>query len=294
MSLAFATAEATLLPPDRAAVFFDGIFSIPKLSHPEGVAVGPDGWVWCGNQDGDICRIAPDGSSIERVASTGGFALGLAFDGDRALFVCDLRHAAVFRLDLTSGGLDRFTAPGIRIPNFPLVDRARGRLLVSDSHAADAPGPGIWAFDLDGGAGSLWYDRPLTFANGLAMRPGEDAVYVCETFACSITRVAIDPDSRAGAATPFATDLPGLPDGIAFDRAGNLVVACYEPSRLLRVAPDSARAEVLIEDPTAHTFCHPTNVAFDGDALFAANLGRWHITRVAMDIGAPPLWSVAP
>ncbi len=293
MTFRFTTAEDTLLAPDTAGVFFDGIFSDPKLSHPEGVAVGPDGWIWTGNQDGDILRIAPHASRMERVASTGGFALGLAFEADRALFVCDLKHAAIFRLDLADRHLTRFSEPGIKIPNYPLVDTARGRLLVSDSHASGVPGPGIWAYDLATGAARLWCDHSFNFANGLAMRGGEDAVYVCETFAPSITRVPILPDGRAGKPEPFATDLPGLPDGIAFDSDGNLVVGCYEPSRLLRISPDGSRTDVLVEDPTAHVFCHPTNVAFDGATLYTANLGRWHISRVAMDVGAPPLWQAS-
>lgn len=290
MAFRFASAKTTVLPLERARIFFDGTFSDPKLSHPEGVAVGPDGWVWVGNQDGDICRIAPDGGRMEHVASTGGFALGLAFDTDRALFVCDMKHAAVFRLDLGTYGLARFTPPGVRIPNYPLVDQVRGRLFVSDSYASGRSGPGVWAFDLETGEGTLWYDKPLNFANGLAMRRGEDALYVCETFAPAITRIPILADGEAGAAEPFATDLPGLPDGIAFDRNGALVVGCYEPSRLLRIAADGSRGDVLIEDTTAHVFCHPTNIAFAGDRLYTANLGRWHVTEVAMDIGAPPLW----
>ena len=290
MTGAFAISGEPILPPDRASVFFDGIFAEPKLSHPEGVAIGPDGWIWTGNQDGDILRISPDGETMERVASTGGFALGLAFDGERALFVCDLRHAAVFRLDLASGDLARFTGPGIRIPNYPLVDRMRGRLLVSDSHASGTPGPGIWSYDLETGAGDLWFAGDLNFANGLAMRSGENAIYVCETFSCAITRIPVLDDGSAGAPEVWAGDLPGLPDGIAFDAEGNLVVGCYEPSRLLRISPDGARTEVLIEDETAHTFCHPTNVAFDVTDLYTANLGRWHISKVRMDIGAPPVW----
>lgn len=278
-----------ILSPDRLRVFFDGIWSEPRLSHPEGVAVGPDGWIWCGNQDGDICRIAPDGSRIERVAGTGGFILGLAFDGDGALYACDLKHAAVFRLDLVTGTLARLEAPGLRIPNYPIVDRRRGRLLVSDSHDSAHPGPGIWSFDLTGGEGRLWCKADFTFANGLAMRPGEEALYVCETFAQRVSRVEIEADGSAGAIRPFVTDLPGYPDGLAFDGQGNLLVSLYEPSRILRV--DSAGSvRVLAEDPTAHVLCHPTNVAFDGTRLFAANLGRWHIAAIECDIGAPPLW----
>lgn len=213
MSYSFATAKRTLLPLERAGTFFDGIFSDPRLSHPEGVAVGPDGWIWAGNQDGDICRVSPDGRVIERAASTGGFALGLAFDGDRAVFVCDLKHAAVFRLDLADGSLERFTPPGIRIPNYPLVDAARGRLLVSDSHEQGRPGPGVWSYDLGDGSGDLWHGGDLDFANGLAMRPGDNALYVCETFARAITRIPILEDGSAGAPEPFATELPGLPTG---------------------------------------------------------------------------------
>ena len=293
MTFRFATAEAPILAVHRADVLFDGIFSKPKLSHPEGVAVGPDGWIWTGTQDGNILRISPDGTRMEPVASTGGFALGLAFDEERALFVCDLRHAAVFRLDLATRQMARFTKAGIVIPNYPMIDRKHGRLLVSDSHASGTPGPGIWAYDLETGEGELWYAGDLNFANGLAARAGEDAVYVCETFAPAITRISMQPDGSAGAVSTFAGDLPGLPDGIAFDEVGNLVVGCYEPSRLLRIAGDGSRTDVLIEDPTAHVFCHPTNVAFDGEHLYTANLGRWHVTRVAMDIGAPPLWSLS-
>lgn len=292
MTTRFPPADRPVLPPQAARVFHDGIFGDPKLSHPEGVAVGPDGWIWTGNQDGDILRIAPDGSRAEAVASTGGFALGLAFDSDRALFVCDLRHAAVFRLDLRTRALARFTPPGIRIPNFPLVDRTRNRLLVSDSHAAGTPGPGIWAYDLENAQGGLWCDAAIDFANGMAMRPGEQSVYVCATFARAVLRVPILADGRAGALETFASDLPGLPDGLAFDSAGNLIVGCYEPSRLLRLSPDGTRCDVLVEDVTAHTLCHPTNVAFAGTTLYAANLGRWHITAIQTDIGAPALWSV--
>lgn len=286
----FATAEKPVLSMERARVFFDGIFSDPRLQHPECVAVGPDGWIWCGSENGEILRIDPQGSQIERVAAGGGLTLGLAFLGEDALFACDLRDAAVYRVDLATRRIARFTPPGIRIPNYPVVDLARGRLLVSDSHHFSDPGPGVWAYDLESGAGALWYDRPLIFANGMALGPQGDALFVCETFARRVTRIAIHPDGSADEATVFADDLPGLPDGIAFDGQGSLFVGCYEPSRVLCISPDGKTSEVYIEDPSAHLFAHPTNIAFDGAALYTANLGRWHITRIDTDTSAPPLW----
>jgi len=286
----FATAERTVLPENRARVFFDGLFTEPRLQHPEGVAIGPDGYVWCGSENGEVLRIAPDASSIEVMGEGGGFTLGLAFDGDRALYFCDLREAAVFRMDLRTRWVERFSGAGIRIPNYPVVDAARGRLLVSDSHHFSEPGPGIWTYDLATCEGGLWYDKPLRFANGMALSRDGDALFVCETFARRVTKIAIRDDGSAGEATPFATDLPGLPDGIAFDDKGYLFVGCYEPSRVLRISPDGKTVEVYIEEPTAHLFAHPTNIAFDGAALYTANLGRWHITRIDSDTTGTPLW----
>jgi sugar lactone lactonase YvrE len=288
----FATAERPVLPADRARVFFDGVFTEPRLQHPEGVAVGPDGWIWCGTENGEVLRIDPAGTRIERMAKAGGFTLGLAFLGSTALFFCDNREATVFRLDLASGRAERFASQGIRIPNYPAVDVTRRRLFVSDSHDFVAPGPGVFAFDLATGEGDLWYGGALVFANGLALAPDGSALYVCETFARRVTRIAIEPDGRAGAATPFAVDLPGLPDGIAFDERGRLFCGCYEPSRILRISPDGRTVETYLEDPTAHLLAHPTNLAFDGTALFTANLGRWHITRIDSDTRARPLWRV--
>ncbi len=53
---------------------------------------------------------------------------------------------------------------------------------------------------------------------------------------------------------------------------------------------------MLIEDWEAHTLCNPTNIAFGGPGLrdlFAANLGRWHITRIDARIGGAPLAAMA-
>jgi len=233
----FSTGGPTVLSRSRASVFFEGIFTTPRLQHPEGIAVGPDGWIWTGSENGQILRIAPDGSRIEEVAKIDGFVLGLAFDGDRALFACELRSAAIFRLDLGSGALSRFTRPGVKIPNYPLVDRKRNRLLVSDSHDFAEPGPGIWAYDLGSGEGGLWFERPLVFANGIALSCEGDAVLVCETFARRITRIPIRDDGSAGAPSVYAADLPGLPDGIAFDDGGASRRAAAQRRSISRIRP---------------------------------------------------------
>ncbi|HEX2312821.1 MAG TPA: SMP-30/gluconolactonase/LRE family protein [Thermomonospora sp.] len=265
-----------------AEVFFDGLFTTPRLDHPEGVAVHPDGSVWCGGEAGQIYRIDPGGTSIEQVASTGGFVLGIAFDATAsALLICDIGHPGVFRLDLASGRVELFAegAEGHRFvnPNYPVFDSA-GRLYVSDSRHLDRPGPAVFRFEPDG-TGRVWDGRPMAFANGLALAPDESALYVVESFLPGVSRVEILPDGSAGERTVVA-ELPGtVPDGVGFGPDGLLYVACYEPSQILRLRPgDPSSLEVAAHDPTAHVLCHPTNIAFRGRTAFTANLGRWHIS----------------
>ncbi len=275
-----------LLLLEKATPFFDGTFSEPRLAHPEGVAVDSEGHIWCGGEHGEIYRIWRDGSEIECIASTGGFTLGIAFDTQRNVYSCDLKHAAVFRLNTVTRKLHVFATGSehrkIRIPNFPVVDEERNCLYVSDSYHAKEAGPGVWRFDLQTGQGEMWYDEPMHFANGLALSPQRNELFVVETFAHQIVKIPILADGSAGKGEIFIQNLPCLPDGIAFDVAQNLYIACYEPSCLYRVQP-TRQLELLIADPDAHTFCHPTNCAFRGATLFTANLGRWHITQV--DVG---------
>ncbi|MDQ4126815.1 MAG: SMP-30/gluconolactonase/LRE family protein [Actinomycetota bacterium] len=280
----------TVLGISAARVFYDGLLTEPRLDHPEGLAVHRDGSIWCGGEGGQVYRIEPDGSSMEQIASSGGFSQGMAFDAEDNLYLCDLKHAAVMRLDTKSGVLEKFAggtgARGIKISNHPAFD-AEGRLYVSDSHAFKEPGPGIFRFGPDG-KGELWYDEPIDFANGLALSADGGYLYVAETFGRAVFRVAIEDDGSAGIREEVVS-LPGvLPDGLAFDTAGNLYVACYEPSQVLRVAPDG-RVARLIGDEEAHLFCHPTNLAFRGSTLFTTNLGRWHITAVDTTAEGLPL-----
>lgn len=280
----------TVLNISAARIFYDGFLAEPRLDHPEGIAVHRDGSVWCGGEGGQIYRIESDGSSMEEVASSGGFSQGLAFDAEDNLFVCDLKQAAVLRLDAKSGALEKFAdgvdGRGINICNH-LAFGPTGELYVSDSNAFKEPGPGIFRFEPDG-TGELWYGEPVNFANGLAFSPDGRHLYVAETFGNAVFRIRLEDDGSAGAREEVAK-IPGvLPDGLAFDTVGNLYVACYEPSQVLRVSTDGTVAR-FIGDEEAHLFCHPTNLAFREGTLFTTNLGRWHITAVETDVEGLPL-----
>ena len=161
-------------------------------------------------------------------------------------------------------------------------------MYVSDSHIFKEPGPGVFRFRPDG-SGELWYGEPINFANGLALSPDGRHLYVAETFGNAVFRIPIGRDGSAGVHEEVAS-LPGvLPDGLAFDSAGNLYVGCYEPSQVLRV-DSGGTVERLIRDDEAHLLCHPTNLAFRGSTLFTSNLGRWHITAVDTGVEGLRLW----
>jgi gluconolactonase len=279
-----------ILGPESIRVLFDGTLSEPRLDHPECVAVDADGIIWCGGERGQVYRLAADGSSLEEVACSGGFTLGIAFAPNRDLFLCDLKTASVLRLPATSDRLETFAegAGGrrFRIPNALAFD-ADGRLYVSDSHGFKEPGPGIFRFEPDG-EGELWCAATFNFANGVAVAPDGRSLLVAETFANRVVRIAIREDGSAGDTEVVATLTGFLPDGLAFDAVGNLYVGCYEPSAILRVALDGA-VRALVVDPEAHALCHPTNIAFRGRTLLAANLGRWHVSAIELDVEGLPL-----
>lgn len=269
--------------------YFDGLLTDPRLDHPEGIAVGEDGSVWCGGEAGQIYRIA-DGH-IEQVASTGGFCLGVALDAAGNVYVCDLAHAAVMRMDARTGEVARFAdgAAGARMvgPNFAAIDSG-GRLYVSDNGHAGARDGAIYRFS-PGGEGEVWHAGPFDFANGLALSANESELYVAETWGRRVSAVGINADGSAGDVRKVV-ELPGmLPDGLALDSAGRLYIGCYEPSRVVAVDLASGGWAVLADDPDAHLLCHPTNLAFRGTDLLTANLGRWHVTRIALGRTGLPL-----
>lgn len=278
-----------LLPHEAIEIVVEGATTDPQLNHPEGICIASDGYVWCGGERGEIYRIDPHNRTFEQVSSTNGFALGMNFDDNGFLYICDSKHKAVYRYEPATGSMLRFSDGSadekMRIPNYPVYDRKRGVLYVSDSYDFGGPGPGIWRIDIRSGTTELWCRHSFSFANGMALSADQNTLYIAESRGGpSVYRIPIMKNGEAGEAETLAT-IPGvILDGLALAENGRLYITCYEPSRIYRLdtTEPSAPLELLVEDRTAHELCHPTNCALSGDSLYISNLGRWHISKVSL------------
>jgi gluconolactonase len=271
---------SSLRPISDFAPFIHG------LDHPEGVACGPNGELYAGGEAGQIYRVSLDGTH-EQIGSTGGFVLGLCLDAASNVYACDLAQAAVIKVTpagetsvYTAGAPDR----KLRTPNYPVFDAA-GNLYVSDSGGWAENSGCIFRVKPDG-ATEVWTNTVSNFPNGLALHPSGSHLYAVESQVPAVVRVVIEADGSAGAVETVAELPHNVPDGIAFDEAGNLYISCYTPDVIYRVAPDGDLA-VLAADWESVTFATPTNVAFVGPertTLVVGSLSRWHLTKGEMDV----------
>ena len=280
--------QAVDIPISKAKSFVEG------LDHPECITTGPDGIFYAGGEAGQIYRIAQNGSKVETIANTGGFILGVAISPDgENLYACDLAKKSIWKLEIYSRTLslfaDKVAGKPINIPNH-LAFLPDGSLFVTDSGKFREINGRILKFDA-AGKGSVWHEGPFNFANGIALGPGGDAVYLCCSWLPGVERIELRADGSPGKREVYAKLPESLPDGLAFDAAGNLYVSCYTPSRIYKITP-AREVSILIDDWEAHTLSSPTNITFGGpkfDQLFAANLSRWHITRIEINTPGLPL-----
>jgi gluconolactonase len=272
---------------------------------PEGVTVDREGNVYGGGADGVIRKLSPDGKVTE-FARTGGRPAGMAFDRQGNLFVCDVGKAAMLKVT-PSGAVsvfaDRVGDLKLTLPNFPVFD-AEGDLYVSNStdHVlgsieevmAEVRNPvpkGILVRLRPDGRGDV-VATGLYFANGTAIDPREEAVYVLQSTQNNCVRVAKRKDGAFGKPEVFGENLGGLPDGMAFDAEGYLIITLPMINRLVVLDP-KGRLSMLLDDPEGKKTQGPTNCAFGGpqfEDLYIAHLEADHIAKVALGRKGHPLY----
>lgn len=212
--------------------------AVGRLQGPEDVAIGEGVTLFTGTADGKVKRVSLLSEAVEDFADTGGRPLGLRFDAQGRLIVCDAkkgllavdREGRVAVLATEAGGRPfRFTNN---------LDIAKdGTIYFSD--ASDAYGPDEYLYDLLEARprGRLLRHDPATgettvlaaglyFANGVALSRDEDFVAVAECYRYRISRYWLK-GPKAGRHEVMADNLPGFPDNLSRTDEGNFWVALY-------------------------------------------------------------------
>jgi gluconolactonase len=260
------------IPIERFEIFANG------LDHPECVAFDRDGYLWAGGEAGQVYRIDRAGK-VETIATLGGFTGGIALSpaADEVL-VCNPSHGLVI---VNRDGTHRVFATEARhhklvSPNFPVFDRA-GILYVTDSGNWRKHNGYLLRYDPAGNG--VVVAGPFGYANGLAFSADERRLYMVE----SDTNRVFVLDTDTFQSHVFAEDVGRLPDGLALDEAGTLYCSCYASDDIHRISPDGKKT-LFAYDPFAILLSRPTNMAFDGEWMYAANLGRTTVTRAKVDV----------
>jgi gluconolactonase len=271
--------EDVLYPKEAFSVFCDG------LDHPEGLAFDNEEALWAGGELGQIYRIDPAGR-LNEVARLGGFCLGLTFSARQELWVCNSGLHALMRVDRSGKlleSIDRVGDRPLKTPNFSVFDH-QGNLYFSDSGEWDQNNGCLYRLRANSKTELL--AEPFAFANGLAMSADDRFLFLVESQRDSVLRIPLVSDGHVGEPEVYVENMARIPDGLAFDAAGNLYVTCYASDCIYRVTPER-RVQLLAFDPEGTRIARPTNAAFSGpalDDLYIANFGRWHIGRVHLGV----------
>ena len=292
---------------DAVEIFGKGVLKA------EGVVIDKEGSVYGGGRNGIIYKVTPDGTVHELCTlPSGSIPNGITMDRQGNLVYCDLGKKAMMRV--TQSGqvsmiADRVGTLALTLPNFASYD-AEGNLYVSNSSTRDINSALVELTNPEPN-GALVRIRPdgrgevvatgIYLANGTAIDPKEEAVYVLESTRDDCLRIAIKKDGTFGKPEIYSKNFPALPDGMAFAADGNLFVTLpgkgkdgqLVPANQIIKVDTNGKWSLLIDDPSGQKLDLPTNCAFGGPGLqdlYIANLEGDHFSRVHTSFRGHPLY----
>ncbi len=295
------------LPVDTVQIFGRGVLKA------EGVVVDKDNNVYGGGRNGVMYKVTPDGKVNELTTlPAGSIPNGVTMDRQGNLVYCDLGKQAMMRV--TQSGqvsmiADRVGTLPLTMPNFASYD-AEGNLYVSNSSTSDInsvmpelanPSPkGALVRIRPDGKGDI-VATGIYLANGTAIDPKEEAVYLLESTRFDCLRIAIKKDGTFGKPEVYSEGFPAIPDGMAFDVAGNLFITLpglvkdgkFTAANQILQVDTNGKWSMLIDDVKGEKLDFPTNCAFGGPGLqdlFFANLEGDHMSRVHTNFRGHPLY----
>ena len=253
---------------------------VDGLDHPEAVAAGLAGELFCGGEAGQVYRIS-EPPKFEQIAQLSGFVAGITVEASGALLVCDVEGGSLVRV--AADGATEPVVTDLVFPNFAAFDPT-GNLFITDSGDYDRVNGRILCCRPEGDTAVV--ASGLHYPNGLAVDPAGAWLYVAQSTASNILRYPIV-DGELGTAEIFAT-IPGtVPDGLALAESGHLFVGCYAPDAIYVLSP-LGEAQLFLSDPWADLLNRPTNLTLGEGVLYYANLGGYHIGAIDLyERGAP-------
>ncbi len=225
-----------------------------KVPGPEGTAIGPDGMLYTGLENGDIVRMSlvvrageepvdkvndPD-IAPKIVGNTGGRPLGIQFDAEGNLIITDA-HKGLLSM-APDGAMTLLTnSYGDKAINVAddLDIASDGKIYFTDVTATmsmddltymlvegNADGV-LLSYDPASGETLLEMDG-LRIGNGVALGPGEEYIIIPETVGLQIKRLWLK-GPLAGQVDTFVDNLPGWPDNVTFNGRDTFWVALAYP-----------------------------------------------------------------
>jgi gluconolactonase len=266
-----------------------------------------------GGRNAVMYKVGPDGKVSELCTlPSGSIPNGVTMDRQGNLVYCDLGKQAMMRAT-QSGQIsmiaDRVGTLALTLPNFASYD-AEGNLYVSNSSTRDIK-TALVEMSKPEPNGALVRIRPdgkgdivatgIYLANGTAIDPKEEAVYVLESTRNDCLRIAIKKDGTFGKPEIYSKDFPALPDGMAFAADGTLFVTLpafirdgkMSPAHQIIQVDSNGKWTTLIDDASGQKLNFPTNCAFGGPGLqdlYFANLEGEHFSRVHTTFHGHPLY----
>lgn len=234
-----------------------------NLQRPECVLAEPDGTLWTADARGGVMRIAPDGAQ-ELIAQTvdttfvesddparytigGTLPNGLAFLPGGDLVIANFGTDAIERM--TRDGETRtlyaeIDGRPLGKTNFVLTD-SHGRIwftvttrLEPWTRSVNEKTPDGYVGLIDG-AGIRIVADGFVGTNEIRLDEREEWLYVVESNARRISRLRVGPDGSLSDREVYGPpDLGGVPDGFAFDAAGNLWITLVNADRLIALTPE--------------------------------------------------------
>ena len=255
---------------------------------PEGVMVLDDGSIITADARGRCARIHRDGKTTF-FGSVGGVPNGICIDKGGNCIIANIGNGQVQSLNLDGQHhviLAEVDGRCLTSPNFPFMD-SKERLWISNStdreigEAIQNPAPDGWIVLVEKGSGRIVAEE-IYFPNGLAIDKDEEYLYVAETTRKDIVRFRIGKDGSLGNREVYGPEFLaplGIPDGIAFDEAGNLWVTFPRANAIGYISPQG-ELRTFVKDPEGKILRRPSNICFGWEQRKTAFIGSLDGTTI--------------